>query len=55
MSDITINNDKNQDDKQKATPVTKSHSKTNDSNISLPDDILQIWLGRRVQMRTPFS
>ena len=47
MSDITINNDKNQDDKQKTTPVTKSHSKPSDSNLSLPGDVLQFWLGMR--------
>ena len=47
MSDITINNDRNQDENQRTTPVTESSFGTNRSNIALPDDVLQIWLGWR--------
>ena len=47
MSDITINNDKNQDENQKTTPVTESSLESNSSSIYSPGDVLQIWLGRR--------
>ena len=47
MSDITINNNKNQDENQKTTPVTESSFEVIDSSISLPGVILQIWLGMR--------
>ena len=47
MSDITINNDKNQDENQKTTPVTESSLESNSSSIYSPGDVFQIWLGRR--------
>ena len=47
MSDITINNDKNQDENQKTTPVTESSLESNSSSIYSPGDVLQIWLGWR--------
>ena len=47
MSDITINNDKNQDENQKTTPVTESSLESNSSSIYSPGDVLQIWLGMR--------
>lgn len=45
MSDITINNDKNQDENQKTTPVTESSLESNSSSIYSSGDVLQIWLG----------
>ena len=47
MSDITINNDKNQDENQKTTPVTESSLESNSSSIYSSGEVLQIWLGRR--------
>ena len=47
MSDITINNDKNQDENQKTTPVTESSLESNSSSIYSSGDVLQIWLGMR--------
>ncbi len=47
MSDITINNDKNQDENQKTTPVTESSLESNSSSIYSSGDVLQIWLGWR--------
>ena len=47
MSDITINNDKNQDENQKTTPVTESSLESNSSSIYSSGDVLQIWLGRQ--------
>ena len=44
MSDITINNDENQEENQKTTPVTESSFEVIDSSISLPGAMLQIWL-----------
>ncbi len=47
MSDITINNNENQQDNQKTTPVTGSLSEPNDSSLSLSGEILSTWLGWR--------
>ena len=47
MSDITINNDENQDENQKTTPVTESSLESNSSSIYSSGDVLQIWLGMR--------
>ncbi len=47
MSDITINNDRNQDENQRTTPVTESSFESNSSSIYSPGDVLQIWLGMR--------
>lgn len=44
MSDITINNDKNQDHNQKTTPVTESFPVLHGHSIALPGLISQIWL-----------
>ena len=44
MSDITINNDKNQDKNQKTTPVTESSLESNSSSIYSSGVVLQIWL-----------
>lgn len=44
MSDITINNEENQDENQKMTPVTESSFESNSSSIHSPGDVLQIWL-----------
>ena len=47
MRDITINNEENQNENQKTTPVTESLFEFNNSGISLPGVVLQIWLGWR--------
>lgn len=45
MSDITINNNENQEDNQKTTPVMKSLSEPNDSSLALSGEIFSTWLG----------
>lgn len=47
MSNITINDDGSQENNQKTTPVTESFFELNNSSISLPGFVLQIWLGMR--------
>ncbi len=47
MSDITISNDESQDEKRKTTPVRGPLQRFDNLNLSIPDVILQIWLGRR--------
>ena len=47
MSNITFNNEESQADNQKTTPVTESSFESNNSSISLPDCVLQTWLGWR--------
>ena len=47
MSNITINDDGSQENNQKTTPVTESFFELNNSSISLPGFVLQIWLGWR--------
>lgn len=47
MSDITTNSSESQNKNQKTTPVAESFLEPNDSSISLPGVVLQIWLGRR--------
>lgn len=47
MSDITINNNENQEDNQKTTPVMKSLSEPNDSSLALSGEIFSTWLGWR--------
>ena len=47
MSNITINDDGSQENNQKTTPVTESPFELNNSSISLPGFVLQIWLGMR--------
>ncbi len=47
MSNITSNNEESQADNQKTTPVTESPFELNNSSISLPGCVLQIWLGMR--------
>ena len=47
MSNITINDSGSQEDNQKTTPVTESPFELNNSSISLPGCVLQIWLGMR--------
>lgn len=44
MSNITSNNEESQADNQKTTPVTESPFELNNSSISLPGCVLQIWL-----------
>ncbi|MFV0485560.1 MAG: hypothetical protein ACK5MU_05050 [Candidatus Saccharimonadales bacterium] len=44
MSDITINNEENQDNNQKTNPVTESLIELHDSSSSSLGGILQIWL-----------
>ena len=53
MSDITINNNGSQNENQKTTPVTESSLELNSPSLSLPGDVFQIWLRRRVKLRTP--
>ena len=45
MSDITINNNENQEDNQKTTPAMKSLSEPNDSSLALSGEIFSTWLG----------
>ena len=47
MSNITINDNGSQEENQKTTPVTESSFELNNSSISLPGFVLQIWLGMR--------
>ncbi len=47
MSDITINNNENQEDNQKTTPVTGSFSEPNNSSLALSGEIFSTWLGMR--------
>ena len=47
MSDITINNNENQEDNQKTTPVTGSLSEQKEVISSLPNAIINSWLGWR--------
>ena len=47
MSNITINDSESQEGNQKTTPVTESSFELNNSSISLPGCVLQIWLGMR--------
>ena len=47
MSDITINNNENQEDNQKTTPVTESFSEPNNSSLALSGEIFSTWLGMR--------
>ena len=47
MSNITINDNGSQEENQKTTPVTESPFELNNSSISLPGFVLQIWLGWR--------
>ena len=47
MSDITINNNENQEDNQKTTPFTGSLSEPNDSSLPLSGEIFSTWLGWR--------
>ena len=47
MSNITINEEESQAQNQKTTPVTESSFEPNNSSISLPGLVLQIWLGMR--------
>ena len=47
MSNITINDNGSQEENQKTTPVTESPFELNNSSISLPGCVLQIWLGMR--------
>ena len=55
MSDITINDDKNQDNNQKTTPVTGSTYGLNRSSLPLSDVILQFWQGYMDEDRTFYS
>ena len=52
MSDITINDDKNQDNNKKTTPVTGSTYGLNRSSLPLSDVILQFWQGLQDDYRT---
>ena len=47
MGNITINNDNNQEENQKTTPVLGSFNESLGSSNSLPSSIFQIWLGMR--------
>ena len=47
MRDITTNSSESQNKNQKTTPVIESFFEPNDSSISLPGVVLQIWLGMR--------
>ena len=47
MSNITINDSESQEGNQKTTPVTELPFELNNSSISLPGFVLQIWLGMR--------
>ena len=47
MSDITINSSENQEDNQKTTPVTGSLSGQKEVICSLPNAIINSWLGMR--------
>ena len=47
MRDITTNSSESQNKNQKTTPVIESFFEPNDSSISLPGVVLQIWLGWR--------
>lgn len=47
MRDITTNSGESQNKNQKTTPVIESFFEPNDSSISLPGVVLQIWLGWR--------
>lgn len=47
MRDITTNSGESQNKNQKTTPVIESFFEPNDSSISLPGVVLQIWLGMR--------
>ena len=47
MRDITTNSGESQNKNQKTTPVIESFFEPNDSSISLPGVVLQIWLGKR--------
>lgn len=54
MRDITTNNEESQNKNEKTTPDGVANSVRN-SSISLPECAkTKIWLGRRVQMRTPY-
>ena len=44
MGNITINNDNNQEENQKTTPVIGSFNEPLESSHSLPSSIFQIWL-----------
>lgn len=52
MSDITINNEENQNNNQKTTPVTEPLSGPNNSSFSSPGGILLIWLERKNLFQT---
>ena len=47
MRDITTNSSESQNKNQKTTPVIESFFEPNDSSISLPGVVLQIWLELR--------
>lgn len=46
MSDITINNDENQNKKRKMTPIAESFILAESQKLGLPTTVLQIWQGR---------
>ncbi len=48
MNNITISSEENQEENQKTTPVTESSFEPNDTSISLPGVISQIWLSIQV-------
>ena len=52
MRDITTNSSESQNKNQKTTPVIESFFEPNDSSISLPGVVLQIWLGIKNDYRT---
>lgn len=52
MSDITINNEENQDKKQKTTPVTESFDAREQLDETTANAILQIWQGLQDDYRT---
>lgn len=45
MSDITINNDENQNKKRKMTPIAESSLVAESRKLGLPTSVLQIWQG----------